>query len=78
MTLGRGLAPIFLAFSLICFGANAQGLKGIDLYKACSGLVGRANSEAICLAFIRGFSEGLWVGLHFGEEQQRNTAAFVC
>jgi Ssp1 endopeptidase immunity protein Rap1a len=77
MTSGRGLVPIFLAFSLFSFGANAQGLKGIDLYKACSGLFGRSDNEAICLAFIRGFSEGIWVGLHFGEEAAKERSS-IC
>jgi hypothetical protein len=43
-----------------------EGFTGILLYKICNGMTHEPGEEDICTAYIRGFSEGYYIGTFMG------------
>jgi hypothetical protein len=70
----RTTTAIF-AFLLACLCPQAaladEGFTGILLYKICNGMVHEPGEEHVCLAYIRGFSEGYYLGLLLGAQTER-------
>lgn len=64
MRLSLLIMAIFLA---LCGRIQAQGFTGIDLYKVCAD----PNADTLCLGYIRGFSEGYYLGLFYGARIER-------
>lgn len=42
---------------------RAQGFTGVDLYKICA----NPNADSVCVIYIRGFSEGYYLGILLGK-----------
>lgn len=59
------LCIVFLI--VFCARTQAQGFKGIDLYKACYGVNHHPADEGICLGYLRGFTEGYYLGMMMGQ-----------
>jgi hypothetical protein len=47
--------------------ASAQGFTGVELYKTCNGVDGLPRDDVICLAYIRGFVDGMSVGVDLAQ-----------
>jgi len=60
---GIAVAMILLA----SLSAHAEGFTGLELYKVCNNGYGRPDDKTICIAYIRGFSDGLWEGIGIGQ-----------
>jgi hypothetical protein len=60
-----------VSYAILLFGLfapiTAQGFTGIDLYKICAD----PKEEGACLAYIRGFAEGYYIGIGFGQLAER-------
>jgi hypothetical protein len=70
----RTKAAIF-AFLLVCLCPQVtladEGLTGVLLYKICNGMMHEPGEKDICVAYIRGFSEGYYLGLLLGVKTER-------
>jgi Rap1a immunity proteins len=65
------VSSVILASALFVVPAEAQGFKGIDLYKACNHIGGYPDDEGICLGYLRGFTEGIYLGILHGRNFER-------
>lgn len=67
----RAVSLAYLIF--LAFVATAKAdFTGIDLYKICSGMAHpRGEGDDVCVAYIRGFSEGYYLGLLSGAQIER-------
>ena len=67
------LALALLLLFAVTDAGNAQGFNGIDLYKACKNIGNSAAvNEALCLGYIRGFTEGTYLGIYQGRLYERS------
>jgi Rap1a immunity proteins len=53
---------VFVYFLAFVSPTMAQDFTGVELYKICNGIYGRPDDGVICIAYIRGLSEGLILG----------------
>jgi Rap1a immunity proteins len=54
---------ILAVLSLLVCCQQSRAFSGIELYKICSGPYLERNQENICFGYIRGFSEGYYMGI---------------
>ncbi len=63
-------ARAFLFILLVLMGltlAHSEGFTGIDLYKVCAD----PRADSVCIAYVRGLSEGYYEGLYIGRSLER-------
>jgi hypothetical protein len=58
---------ILAVLSLLVCCQQSRAFSGIELYKICSGPYLERNQENICFGYIRGFSEGYYMGIAVGK-----------
>jgi hypothetical protein len=64
------ISSVVLLIALIT-PAYAAEFKAIDLYKLCNGVAGTPDDSDICLAYIRGITQGIYLGLYQGRMYER-------
>jgi hypothetical protein len=57
-----------LLFTFLSLGDAKADFTGVDLYKICSGMMRSPGERDVCTAYIRGFSEGYYLGILLGVE----------
>jgi hypothetical protein len=70
---------ITLTLILFCTSESHAQFRGVELYRACTGTLDNSPADqVVCLGYIRGFAEGLWIGFHFGEQAIKNAPPSAC